>query len=176
MGRNGRGTDPIASYTSRHARQGLIPDKPIVAATFGQGRGATPRVGPDEAGGPAGRDAWPGSGEGREHGLPRIRMPIGLRPFDEAPCRDCIFAEARRGVAVRLPPGAVAALSGDLTDDGTGSGNLKLAEKARRTLPTRGSRDPNRGQNGPKAPKLVGSDKRQLSIPIALKKQAHTME
>ena len=99
-GLNGRDTDPIASDASRHARQALIPDEPIVVAPFGQGRGATPQGGPGEADGPAGRDGWPGprGGEGacgrRGFGGPsdlgRLRRPRG---------HACTVAEARRGSA-----------------------------------------------------------------------------
>ena len=73
-----RNTDQIASDASRQASQALVPEELIMVAPFGQERGATPQGGPGEADGPAGRDGWPGPGEGRGHAA--VANPEAHRP------------------------------------------------------------------------------------------------
>ena len=109
-GGTARNTDPIASDASRQASQALVPDELIMVAPFGQERGATPQGGPGKPGRPV---AMAGRGQGREGAWPsRIRRPIGPRPF-EAPPWSRLHRRPRRGVAARLPPGAVEALPED---------------------------------------------------------------
>ena len=117
-----------------------------MVAPFGQERGATPQ------GGPGKPVAMAGRGQGRGQRPLRIRRPIGPRRLRRPRGHDCTVARGeawQRGCHL-----APLRRSPKTTDGGTGSGNLKRVEMARRTTPARGRQDPKRGHNSPKAAKL----------------------
>ena len=139
-----------------------------MVAPFGQERGATPQGGPGKPG-PAGRDGWPGPGEG---GAAAVADPEAHRPAAfEAPPWSRLHRRPRRGVAARLPPGAVEALPEDLPMTEPARETLSGEKKPVARRRPEGARTQSAVKTAQKPRNCVGSDKRQLSIPIAPKKR-----